>query len=300
VVQENESIKQCFRENNSMDDIKRIEAFCETGVRISEEMVPVTDKVSLRMFRFTPSVKPKKPDIVFVAGWITQIDSWNLVLNEMSKEHNVYYIETREKISSKVKGIVPYSVEAMGKDVAAVIRHIKLREDFVLFGSSLGATAILDGHKHLRILPKCLVLIAPNAVFRIPAFWKGIILAFIPPAYFILRPIIKWYLRTFRMNIESDRAQYEKYARNIDDANPWKLKRAAIALWKYQVWNELPGVTSPVLIIGGSLDTLHEPENLKKMTQLLPSAEYLDMETNKMTHSREMVQQMWSFIKKLK
>ena len=270
---------------------------CAPGVRFREEMIPVSEKVSLRVISFSPPSKIRSPDIVFVAGWITQIDSWKAVLQEMTMEHRVIYIETREKISSQVRGKVSYGVEAMGRDIAAVVIHLKLQDDaYFLFGSSLGATAILDGYKHLKSRPRCLALIAPNAVFRIPLFWKGIILAFFPPAYFILRPIIKWYLRTFRMNIESDRAQYEKYSRNIDAADPWKLKRAAIALWKYQVWDELKTITPPVLIVGGSKDTLHEPENLKKMVELLPNASFLDMDTNQMTHSREMVLKLWVFV----
>jgi pimeloyl-ACP methyl ester carboxylesterase len=276
-----------------------LKTVCSPGTETAVKMVPVSEKVSLRLFSFTPKSKRKKPDIVFVAGWITQIDSWGEVLKEMTERHRVYYIETREKISSEVKGRVSYGAEAMGEDTAATVAHLGLKDDeYILFGSSLGATAILDGYKHLKTKPKSLALIAPNAVFRIPLFWRLVILAFIPPAYFILKPIIKWYLRTFRMDIESDRAQYEKYARNLEAADPWKLKRAAIALWKYQVWDELEGIDVPVLIVGGSKDTLHEPENLRKMTELLPDATYLDMETNKMTHSREMVQKMWEFIKK--
>jgi len=283
-----------------MDISDLLKTVCAPGTAFKEEVVSVSERVALRLFSFTPKSKMKKPDIVFVAGWITQIDSWGEVLKEMTAEHRVYYIETREKISSEVKGRVSYGAEAMGEDTAALVSLLEMPEsDYILFGSSLGATAILDGYKHLTSGPKCLVLIAPNAVFRIPLFWKIVILAFMPPAFFILRPIIKWYLRTFRMDIESDRAQYEKYARNIDAADPWKLKRAAIALWKYQVWDELEGIDAPVLIVGGSKDTLHEPENLKKMTELLPKATYLDMETNRMTHSREMVLKMWSFIKKI-
>ncbi len=270
------------------------------GARVSEDMISVNDSVSLKVFSFTPPVKTDRPDIVFVAGWITQIDSWSEVLQEMTRDHRVHYIETREKISSRVRGKAEYGVEAMGEDVAAITEKLPMAgRPYILFGSSLGATAILDGYEKLRRPPLCLVLIAPNAVFHIPAFWKGVILAFFPPFFFILRPVIKWYLRTFRMNVESDRAQYEKYCRNIDASDPRKLKKAAIALWKYKVWDVLEKVHCPVLIIGGSMDKLHEPENLERMTKMLPHAVYLDMETNRKTHSRQMVMEMRRFVESL-
>ena len=118
--------------------------FCNPGTEYRDEMVSVSPNVSLRVVTFSPPQPSKNPPIVFVPGWITQMNSWQEVLRALTKDCTVYYIETREKISSRVKGKVAYSVEALAKDIAAfILNHGLKRNEYILFGSSLGATAMM-------------------------------------------------------------------------------------------------------------------------------------------------------------
>ena len=275
--------------------------FCNPGTEYREEMVSVSPTVSLRVVTFSPPEPNGNPPIVFVPGWITQMISWQEVLRELTKDFTVYYIETREKISSQVKGKVAYSVEALAKDIAAFISYHRLKKkEYILFGSSLGATAILDAYRFIRESPLCLILIGPNAVFRVPKFGMVIIHAFYPGFYLFIKPFIKWYLKTFRLNTDADYAQYQKYCQNLDAADPWKLKRAARAFSKYEVWDLLDKIDYSTLIVGASKDTLHEPKNLEKMVSMMQNATYLDLETNKITHSKRMVIEMRKYIAQLK
>jgi len=277
--------------------VKYLDEFCAAGAMVRDEMMDVSDEVSLRVLTFTPPGKTDKPVLVFVAGWISMIDSWQKVLKELSKNYLVYYIETREKGTSHIRGKVQYGVEDVGGDVIALIRElVPADQEYFILGSSLGATAVLDFTHELEHQPLCLVLVGPNAEFRVPLWLRIVIKLFYPPFWFVLRPALKWYLRTSRMEVKADRAQYEKYCRTLDGADPWKLKSAAISLWGYDVWDKLPAIKIPVLIVGASSDKLHEPENLKKMTEMLPSASYLDLETNSGTHSVKMVEEMNKYL----
>ena len=277
-----------------MDELK---LYCAPRTGIKEEMIPVADNVSLRVISFTPVKDRNNPPVMFVAGWITLISAWKHVLLEMTKDFPVYYIETREKISSRAERKVNYGVEDIGKDIVTLISHFDLKEkQYILFGSSLGASAILNCCRFLDRDPQCLVLIGPNAVFRVPRFGKVIIRFFPPRLFLIIKPIVKWYLKTFRLDIKSDYEQYEKYCTNIDAADPWKLKKAIMKLWNWEGWDLLPEIEYPTLIAGASKDSLHEPENLKKMVSMLKNATYVDLETNKGTHSKEMVEQMRKYI----
>ncbi|MCJ7812259.1 hypothetical protein MUP95_02930, partial [bacterium] len=150
--------------------------------------------------------------------------------------------------------------------------------------------------RFLTVKPLCLVLIGPNACFRVPKMGMVVIRIFQPPFYVILKPFIKWYLKTFRLDIENDYAQYEKYCHALDAADPWKLKKAALAFSRYTVWDILKTIEYPILIIGASKDILHEPVNLHKMVKMMRNATYLDMETNERTHSEEMVKKMRKYI----
>jgi pimeloyl-ACP methyl ester carboxylesterase len=280
-----------------MDDLK---LYCAAGTKVKEEMILVAENVSIRVITFNPAEDHNNPPVLFVAGWITLISAWKEVLREMTKDFTVYYIETREKISSQVKGKVSYGVEDIGKDIVTLISHFELKDKrYILFGSSLGASSILECCRFLDRNPLCLVLIGPNAVIRVPRFAKVIIYFFPPPLYLLIKPIVKWYLKTFRLDIKSDYEQYEKYCGNIDAADPWKLKKAVMKLWNWKGWDLLPGIEYPTLIAGASKDSLHEPENLKKMVAMMKKATYIDLETNKGTHSKEMVEEMRKYIRAL-
>lgn len=274
--------------------------FCAPGVTVKEEMIAVTKHVSLRVITFSPEKKLDTPTVVFVAGWITQIAAWKAVLREMTEGFLVHYVETREKITAEVEGKADYSVEAIGRDIVKLVQHFDLENKrFLLFGSSLGSTAILDCCRFLDRKPLCLVLIGPNAVFRVPRFGLVIIRIFPPWFYTLLKPVVKWYLRTFRLDLKSDLAQYEKYCSALDAADPRKLKQGTLSLSKYQVWDLLAGIEIPTLVVGASKDVLHEPENLHKIVSMMKSAVYLDLETNRRTHSKEMVEKMRNYLASL-
>ncbi len=280
-----------------MDDLSQ---YCAAGATCKEQMIDVAENVSLRVISFTPTEDRGNPTVLFVAGWITLIAAWKNVLQEMTKDFTVHYVETREKISSQVKGKTEFGVENIGKDIITLISYFDLKKkQYLLFGSSLGASSILDCCRFLDRDPLCLVLVGPNAVFRVPKFGKLIIHFFPPRLYLMIKPIVKWYLKTFRLDIKSDFEQYQKYCNNIDAADPWKLKKAVMKLWSWEAWNLLPAIKYPSLIAGASKDSLHEPENLKKMVSMMNHATYIDLETNKGTHSKEMVEEMRNYIRTL-
>lgn len=270
--------------------IEDFSQFCAEGATCREEMLPASDNVWLRVVTFEPPIPSPYPKVVFVPGWITLPAAWKEVLLEMTKDFKIFYIETREKISSIVKGKVPYTVEALGNDIVRLVEYFGIKEnEYILFGSSLGATVILDSIRFLKNKPRCAIVVGPNAVFRIPRAGKWVIHLTYPGFYALVKPLVKWYLRTFRLDVKTDFAQYKKYCDNLDAADPWKLKKAALAFSSYEIWPLLPEIKLPVCIIGASKDKLHEPENLKKMVALLPNATYMDFETNQGTHSKEMV-----------
>ncbi len=275
--------------------------YCAPGATYNEEMISVSEHVSLRLITFSPAEDKNNPPVLFVAGWISLMSGWKEILQEMTKDFQVYYVETREKITSQVKGRENFGVEDIGKDLVALVSLLKFTsENYILLGSSLGATAILDCCQHLTIPPKCLVLIGPNAVFRVPRFGKAIVSVFWPRMYLVIKPLVKFYLKNFRLDVKSDYAQYQKYCTALDTANPWKLKNAVMRLWSYEVWDLLGDIAFPSLIVGASKDDLHEPENLKKIVSMMPHATYVDLETNKGTHSKPMVDEVRNYLKTLK
>ncbi|MBN2011328.1 alpha/beta hydrolase [candidate division KSB1 bacterium] len=264
------------------------------------EFVPINSNVTLLLRTFRPKIPTSNPPVLFVAGWISQIESWQYVLSDMCKDFVIYYLETREKKSSRVKGNVEYGVEDLAKDLTVLVQHLHLEAgNYILFGSSLGASAILEANHLLSAIPCCQLLVGPNAVFRVPFLGKLMVWLTHPALYIVVKEIVKWYLRTFRMKLDKDVAQYKKYANALDAADPWKLKKAMLKLSKYEIWERLPTIQTPTLIVGGKSDTLHEPDNLQKIVSQMPNAKYVDMETNSNTHSSLVVDNLRQFLKDL-
>jgi pimeloyl-ACP methyl ester carboxylesterase len=275
--------------------------FCAEGVTVEVQMIDTVEGVSLRLFTFTPPAECRNPVVLFVGGWITQISAWKIVLREMTKDFKIIYVETREKISSKVDIDAHYSVEEIADDLVQLVERLNLQpERFVFFGSSLGASAIIESYKRLTRKPLAMVLVGPNAVFRVPLIWKIIVTLFYPPLYALVKPPAKWYLKTFRLDVQTDREQYEKYCSAIDAADPWKLKKAVLSVAKYSIWNRLADLDRPVLLVDASKDRLHEPENLQKMEAIISQATRIDLGTNKETHSERVVHEFRKFVLRIK
>jgi pimeloyl-ACP methyl ester carboxylesterase len=274
--------------------------FCSNGSTYEDCYVDVAAGVSLRVITFHPANEVGNPIVLFVAGWITQMSAWQSVLKEMTKDFRVVYIETREKISSRINRSDDFGVEAIGDDLVKLAGQLGLAEKrFVIFGSSLGATAVIDCYPKLKNKPAALILIGPNAEFRVPLTWKVIVTAFYPPLYNFIKPLVKWYLKTFRLNVGTDIEQYKKYSTALDAADPWKLKKAVLALAHYEVWDKLGALDVPTLLVGASEDALHEPDNLRMMADRIPTVVTIDLGTNKITHSERVVDETRKFISRL-
>ena len=274
--------------------------YCSPGAAYRDERAVISPRVKLRVLTFTPPQGHSSTPVVLVAGWISQIEAWKEVLRELTNDFTVYYVETREKISSEVKDRAEYGVEDIAVDLVGLIDQLDVRPGgYVLCGSSLGATAILESYRSLTKKPTCLVLIGPNAAFRVPFSWKVVVTLFYPGLYALIRPAVKWYLRTFRLNVDADRAQYEKYCRALDAADPWKLKKAVTTVWSYEVWGILKTIDCPTLIVNASKDQLHEPESMKRMATAITHATQIDLGTNARTHSRNVVEAIRTYLSHL-
>ncbi|MFC1547930.1 alpha/beta fold hydrolase [Candidatus Neomarinimicrobiota bacterium] len=267
------------------------------GTTIEVDMVAVAESVSLRVTTFSPAVPSSNPTVIFISGWISQVHSWEHALRDMTRDFTVHYVDTREKATSRIRGKTEYGVEAVARDIVQIVSHFGLKSGkYIIIGSSLGATAGIDALRMLPAYPRCLALVGTNATFRVPLWGRILVTLFPPRLYLIIKPFIKWYLRHFRLDPEHGLIQHQKYSQNLDAADPWKLRKACLALAAYAVWDYLPLVNVPTLVFGASRDTLHDPGNIHKIVAGIEGSIYLDLETNERTHSAEMVVELRKFL----
>jgi pimeloyl-ACP methyl ester carboxylesterase len=251
--------------------------YTDRSTSVKEYMCNVSDGVSLKAIDFTPqNVSQGRPVIIFVAGWISLISGWKDVLKVLT--------------ASTVPDIkkVSFSIERLKLDIGEIIEKVILpSEKFILAGSSLGASAILEYCGSEKKKPLSAVLIGPNTEFRFPKILGAIIPALHPSLYFAVKPIIKWYLRNFRLDKKNSIEQIEKYENTLDCADPYKLKANALAIRNYTIWNRIDNITVPCLIIGATTDTLHSTENIKRLLKIIPDSNYIELKSNMETHSEK-------------
>ncbi|MFZ5572448.1 MAG: alpha/beta fold hydrolase [Thermodesulfobacteriota bacterium] len=263
----------------------------ESGLPVREEYITVSDGVALKVFDFkNENDNGDGPVVVFVAGWVSLISGWTEVLGHLGAHYRTLYVETREKRSARLpeNQAVDFSVPRMRMDIRELIeRKIEDGRPFYLAGSSLGATIILDYMAGNVRQPQAALLISPICDFPFPP-WLLFIIRFVPAGlYTLVRPILKLYLKHFRLDRKKEPEQVKKYEGTIDAAEPIRLKANAYALKDYSLWNRLHLIQAPVVIIGAKSDTLHGIETLEKMVALLPSARLELMQSNKETHSEK-------------
>jgi pimeloyl-ACP methyl ester carboxylesterase len=98
---------------------------------------------------------------------------------------------------------------------------------------------------------------------------------------------LKWYLRNIRLDKHRESEQVKKYEGTLDAAEPKRLRANAWALRNYKLWDKLPKIKAPVLIIGATSDILHSMDVLKRMAALMPCATLEIMKSNWETHSEK-------------
>ena len=265
--------------------------YTESSTAVKEYMLEVSDGVSLKIIDFIPqNVSPDKPVIFFVAGWISLISGWKGVLKVLTADYRIIYLESREKKSSIVPNVkkVKFTMERLKQDIGEVIEKVNPDAGkFILAGSSLGASAILEYCGSVKKEPLTAILIGPNTEFRFPRILGTMIPAVHPSLYFAVKPVIKWYLKNFRLDKKNSREQIEKYEKTLDCADPYKLKANALAIKNYALWDRIGTINVPCLILGATNDTLHGTENIRHLLNIMPYASYIEFESNMDTHSEK-------------
>ena len=181
-----------------------------------------------------------------------------------------------------------YTIGRLKEDIREVIeKTVPADKKFVLAGSSLGASVILEYCAEDYRKPECALLVGPNEEFRFPKVLGTVIPLIHPALYFAVKPVIKWYLRNFRLDKKHEQEQIKKYEYTLDCADPYKLKANALALKNYSIWEIVKKVTTPCVIFGATTDKLHDTDMLKRLINVLPEVQYIELTSNSDTHSEK-------------
>jgi pimeloyl-ACP methyl ester carboxylesterase len=281
--------------------------YCSPGTIIKQEYIDASQGVKLNVVTFTPSLTPHTPHptthpeshfllphtphptphIVFLPGLASVIDNFRETLIALTKNHTVFYIETREKGSSVISGKAGFSIPAIASDLPVIIEKLSLQTgEYVLAGYSLGAAVIAAASGHIAAKPLAAVLIEPSGTFKWP-WWLLPVARYGIGLYPLIKPFLKWYMKKFHINKDGDYEMYEINSRVLDQANPRKLASAVIAIADFEIWSYLKAIETPCLVLGVSHDKFHSHDEGSLIAKGIKDCEYIDVENNKRAHSAE-------------
>jgi pimeloyl-ACP methyl ester carboxylesterase len=259
------------------------------GVRFTESRVSVEDGVDLRLFEWKPGRDTGAEPVLFVAGWISLVTGWRLLLEHLVQTRPVYYLETREKrsaaIDRRLMRPASFSIPRLAEDLIVAADQLGLAGDrTVLFGSSMGSNAILEALKNGRLSAKAAFLVGPNAEFFFP--WWGRPLVHLPAwVYSVAKPFVLWYLRNFRVNAREDPDQMARYVRTVRSADPKRIMLSARAVIDYQALPGLETISTPVAVAYAGSDILHGEGEVQRLVDAMPRGTAVSCPSNTYMHT---------------
>jgi pimeloyl-ACP methyl ester carboxylesterase len=275
-----------------------MKVFCYPNTTIVTSFIEVSDQVRLRLTSFTPPECNTAASIVFLPGLGSIIENFRDTLIALTKDYKVFFLETREKGSSEIKGRVGFSIGEIASDLPVVIERMGLQSgEYLICSYSLGAAVTMSALKHIANKPLAVVLVEPSGSFRWP-WWLPTLARVAVPFYGVIKPFLKWYMKKFYINTEGDYEMYEINARILDRANPRKLAATVVAIAKYNIRNDLVAVNTPALVIGVSKDKFHSHDEASEIASAIEGCCYVDVETNKRSHSSEVADIIQTFLER--
>lgn len=264
-------IDRLIEENN-----RQVPFFYDEGV-CDVSYVPIDDG-ELRIFHHIPKKPLSKRPVLFVPGFGTSPWSWRHFSVPMYEKCEYYFLETREKGSSKIRNRrkAKMSVDQTGKDIGQVIAHLGLdKKDFVLFGASYCGGIILNA------LAKKYLTAPTVAVYDPLKSWKNhrkyvYFLAPMPP--FLIEVFKHLIVRMFLIGFKNE-SQRQRIYDYIKHAVAWKWRKAGIHNFKYDVSPILKDIEEEVQVYHGPFDKFHPGEHYFQMAKSIPNGKYIYLKT---------------------
>ncbi|NHJ39155.1 MAG: hypothetical protein FK731_03920 [Asgard group archaeon] len=233
-------------------------------------------------------VKPKKPKnkriLLFLPGWGVTNDEFNDIYEILHEEVEFYYVETREKSTSRIKRWgTNLTVSEKAKDVQRVIDYFKLNEkDYFIGGPCWGSTVTLVGIKEKILNAPAYVVF--DSAYKLTFSKLLIRLGVIVPAFIVA--ILKRILKFFAIRGMKEERQKERTAAFIDNAEVWKWKKSAFQNRNLNLFDILGEIEEEIPSFNGTKDKFHHQEVFPEMARLMPNGRFFYMEVDESERER--------------
>ena len=269
----------------------------EYEIIADESYFLVSDGSEIRVLSSKPQDKPGNGyTLLLLPGWNTVVPGWDEVLMEAAKDFEVLYIESREKGSSKLARKTRNDPDRHSSDIQEVLNKSNVNQKkLIIFTSSFSVFLAADGLAKNKFDSFFTIFLGPSWKFNMPPTTRYIM--HVLPNFFFTpsKPIWRWWIKKRK---SEDPEQAAKYVRALEEADvkKWRTvaKRFAFANFK----GTYEKIENHIIVVGMEKDKMHKSEEAKDIENFLSNSTYIDMGTNKKTHSAEMVEEIRKLIKK--
>jgi hypothetical protein len=241
-----------------------------------EVYVPVPG-AELRVYHCRPANPSARRPIVLVPGWGTIPEGFQGFYQGVHGQAELYYLETREKNSSRILGREPdMSVLRSARDIQLALQALGLagKRDFVLLGACWGASMILEGLLSGELDAPTIILADPMHTLWFPKWVLRWISPLLPSgAVRLLRPI----LRQAMLGDMKESAQKQRTFAFVNSADIWKWKKSAEAAREFEVFGRLRAVGRELFVLNGTADKVHDQSHYPRIARELPGGRFLFM-----------------------
>ena len=248
--------------------------------------VPVDDG-EIKVYHIKPENPISKRPLVFIPGWGTSEIGFVDFYEVLHDKVECYYIETREKNSSKLdRKKAKMGMYQKAKDIQDVINYLKLgKKDFVLEGTCWGSAIIIQGLIEGIIDAPTIIAHDPMHTLWFPKW----ILKYISPItpIFMLR-LIKPILKRMQLGDMEEEVQRKRAETFVADAELWKWKRAADSVKKFELFGNLSGIEKEVFVTNGTKDKVHDQITYPRIAKEMPFGRFIFMKTDESRRERLM------------
>ena len=250
--------------------------FFAEGDICEEIYVPIQDG-EIKVFHYKPKKNEGKRPIIFGPGWGSSQWAWKDFTIPFYEKQEYYYLETREKNTSKIKRSrkVKFHAEQSAKDIAEAIKFLGLdNKDFVLMGTSYTGGAILNGLAKKYFKVPTAVVFQPLKTFKKQ---RKITIIFFPFPPFMLNLFKHLFVNIALLGMKN-KEQKNRIKNYIVEGDAWKWRRGGIDMFNYDLEKLLPQIEDEVFLFHGPKDRYHPDYIFEEMTKAMPKGRYFHMQ----------------------
>lgn len=241
--------------------------------------IPVNDG-EIRVIHVNPKNKISKRPLVFVPGWGVIPRNFNDFYEVLHEKIEFYYIETREKKTSRIKRFkAKLTMNQKAKDVGDALNFLGLSgdKDFIIMGSCWGGAIILQGLMDKSIKAPTIVPIDPMHRLWYPQWMLDYVGPLLPIwLLHLMKPLLKW----LRLRNMTEKVQKQRAEDLIKEAVMWKWKRAGFHCRHFELFGNLHKIDEEVFVFNATTDLIHDKRDYPKIATEIPKGRFIYMETD--------------------